>query len=57
MTTTGNSILGEGARAVASALAPDAHGVYNETLTSINLTYNHIGDEGMIALAAALAPT
>ncbi|KAK3236948.1 hypothetical protein CYMTET_52947 [Cymbomonas tetramitiformis] len=52
----GNAIGPEGAKALADALTPNAEGVFNTSLNTLNLGYNNIGPEEAKALAVALTP-
>jgi hypothetical protein len=51
----------EGALFIAKALSgrqnADGRWVFNSSLRSLNLEFNSIGDEGLVAIAQALSPT
>eukprot|EP00854_Cymbomonas_tetramitiformis_P011193 gene11193-biopygen11483 len=51
-----NNIGPEGAKALAAALTPNAEGVFNTSLSTLNLKGTRIGPEEAKALAVALTP-
>ncbi|KAK3287843.1 hypothetical protein CYMTET_4665 [Cymbomonas tetramitiformis] len=51
-----NQIGSEGAKALAVALTPNAEGVCNGSVNTLDLADNEIGSEGAKALAATLTP-